>query len=88
MKPTGAPSEWGFDPEFKTWSLIGHHCYVWMSERPHYCDRGSWLAHLEVFDARELHIDYADGWPRYYFDFDRAKLEIEAWMKKRKEWID
>jgi hypothetical protein len=29
------------------------------------------------------YIDGADGWPRYYFDLDRAKLELEAWINKR-----
>lgn len=88
MKPTGAPTEWGYNTDDKTWTLIGKHCYIWMDERPPYCDRGRWLARLEVFDWRALHIDAADGWPRYYFDFERAKAEIEAWMRNRKEWID
>jgi len=33
-------------------------------------------------------MDAADGWPRYYFDLERAKAEIEAWMRKRKEWVE
>ena len=27
-------------------------------------------------------------WPRYYFDFERAKLEIEAWLKERKQFTE
>jgi hypothetical protein len=33
-------------------------------------------------------MDGADLWPRYYFDFERAKLEIEAWLKKRGQWTE
>jgi hypothetical protein len=33
-----------------------------------------------------MSLDHADLWPRYYFDFERAKLEIEAWMKKREQF--
>jgi len=31
-------------------------------------------------------VDARDLWPRYYFDLERAKLEIEAWLKKRDQW--
>ena len=33
-------------------------------------------------------LDGADLWPRYYFDVTRAKLECEAWLKKRDECVD
>lgn len=79
---------WQFDPEFRTWTIRGRNCYVWMDERPAYCDRGRWLARLEVTNGLALSIDYADGWPRYYFDRERAMLEIEAWLRNRKEWIE
>lgn len=32
------------------------------------------------YDSRQITIDNADLWPRYYFDLDRAKLEIAAWL--------
>ena len=33
-------------------------------------------------------LDWADGWPRYYLDLGRAKLEIEAFLQKRGKWDD
>jgi len=70
--------------------LHGRHCAIWIVKRPAYCDRGNLLAHLELrtTDPRQLQIDAADGWPRYFFDLDRAKLECEAWMTKRGQAID
>ena len=32
-------------------------------------------------------MDHADLWPRYYFDLDRAKLEIADWLKKRHQVV-
>jgi hypothetical protein len=61
--------------------VIAKECVITLEGRPHYCDRGSFIA--KVFPSGELYIDIHDGWPRYYFDADRAKLEIEAWLKKR-----
>lgn len=41
----------------------------------------------------KLSLDQADGWPRYYFDLDRAQAEIADWLKVRgqqvtKSWTD
>lgn len=80
-------SRWAYIDQDRTWHIFGKSCWIWMDQRPHYCDRGNWLARLECTDrefARE--IDWQDGWPRYYMDLDRAKLEIEDWMKKRGQW--
>jgi hypothetical protein len=64
----------------------GVHCWIWIDRRPAYCDRGAWLAHVEVSaHPRDFHLDHQDGWPRYYFDLDRAKAECEAWLQKRSE---
>lgn len=62
-------------------------CSVTIEPRPHYCDRGNWLAKLHVQHPSELalEIDHQDGWPRYYMDFSRACLECEEWLKKRKQ---
>lgn len=35
-----------------------------------------------------MEIDYSDLWPRYYFDFECAKSEVESWMKTRGEWTE
>lgn len=76
-------------------SIDGKNCRITIELRRSYCDRGNYLA--KVFDIskqiiedleldmKPLHIDYQDGWPRYYFDLERAILEVEAWLRKRGE---
>lgn len=67
-------------------TIDGTDCRIWMQKRPHYCDRGAWLAHVDITgDHLKLDIDASDLWPRYYFDLERAKLECEAWLVKRKQ---
>lgn len=68
--------------------IRGRECVVWMQARPHYCDRGNWLANIVAHGELGRDLDDADGWPRYFFDLDRAKLEIEAWLKKRGQWVE
>lgn len=70
--------------------LHGKYCIITIEPRPTYCDRGNWIAkvHVPCMERKanaliNLDIDDQDGWPRYYFDLDRAKLECEAWLKKR-----
>lgn len=61
----------------------GRECQITLEPRPYYCDRGNWIANLHPTGKLALEIDGADMWPRYYFDLERAKLEIEAWLVKR-----
>jgi hypothetical protein len=35
--------------------------------RPAYCNRGRFLVNAQSIDAAVLSIDWADGFPRYYF---------------------
>jgi hypothetical protein len=63
--------------------IEGKECTIVISKRPSYCDRGNFLAHIEAHGKLALSLDRADLWPRYYFDLERAKLEIEAWLIKR-----
>lgn len=51
-----------------------------LMHRPPHCDRGNFYA---IIETTETHIDGADMFPRYYFDLERAKLELEAFLKKR-----
>jgi len=66
-------------------SIKATDCEITIEPRPHYCDRGNFLA--KVFRtinsnlARDL--DSQDGWPRYYFDKNRAIAECVAWLNKR-----
>ncbi len=46
-----------------------------------------------VLNSKSLNLDFADLWPRYYFDLNRAKLEIADWLAVRnqevvKDWRD
>lgn len=51
--------------------------------RPHYCDRGRWIAQVFYVGARIGELDAADAWPRYYFDLAFAKREISMWVENR-----
>jgi hypothetical protein len=67
------------------WEIRGKDCLIMLLARPAYCDRGNWLAQLHARAGSELALDLdpADMWPRYYFDLERAKLEVVAWLEKR-----
>lgn len=82
--------EWVWTATDGTWSVQGKNVWIWIAARPHYCDRGNYLAHIGVRvdgDALKVGLDSQDLWPRYYFDLDRAKAECEAWLVKRGEAI-
>jgi len=70
--------------------IAGKNCVIWIEPRPVYCDRGNFIAKINERNntpvpgkGPPLYLDNSDGWPRYYFDLTRAKLEVEAWLKKR-----
>ena len=63
--------------------IQGRECLITLEPRPHYCDRGNYVAKLFAFGDLSLEIDESDGWPRYYFDRERAKAEVEAWLIRR-----
>lgn len=84
---TDAAERWVIDA-FGVHTMRGRHYLVWINARPSYCDRGNWLAHLDPLpgaDRLAIDLDSQDGWPRYYFDLDRAKAECVAWLAKRGE---
>jgi hypothetical protein len=76
---------WAKDDDGKFIAIAGKECLITLEPRPAYCDRGNWIAKLFPNGLLAREIDEADGWPRYYFDQERAKLEIEAWLIKRKQ---
>jgi len=80
-------SVWTFD-QAGLLCIEGRECVIFVQERPPHCDRGNYLANLDSVGKLEEQIDGADLWPRFYFDLERAKLEIEAWLKKRGQWIE
>lgn len=65
--------------------IHGLECEIYMEPRPGYCDRGNWVAKLDAFGDLALDIDRQDGWPRYYMSLERGKLEVEDWLKKRRQ---
>jgi hypothetical protein len=82
--PAPAPSRlWESFPTHE--QIRGRDCVITLERRPPYCDRGNFYAKIFPNGGSDLarSLDDADGWPRYYFDEQRAKLEIEAWLKKR-----
>ena len=75
-------------PALENFEFIkGKNCMITLEARPSYCDRGNWIAKLFPKDKLAREIDEQDGWPRYYFDKERAKLEIMAWLVKRKQTL-
>jgi hypothetical protein len=53
---------------------------AWLQARPPWCDRGRYHGIVEVphFESEK------DPWPRYYFDLDRAKAELEAYCRAKR----
>lgn len=82
---TGQAFKWAWKESAsgRWWSVRGAQCEITIEPRPHYCDRGNWIAKLHPSGELARDIDGADGWPRYYFDIERAKAECEAWLVKR-----
>lgn len=68
--------------------IYGKQCSITLEPRNSYCDRGNHIAKLHPFGELAREIDDCDGWPRYYFDEDRAKQELVAWLTKRKQLIE
>ena len=65
--------------------INGKECTITLEKRPSYCDRGNWIAKVFPDGQLAMDMDNQDGWPRYYFDEQRAKDEILAWLEKREQ---
>ncbi len=69
-----------------SWEVfVGRDCFLTLEARPPHCDRGRWYAKVfpRIYSSLALSLDEQDGFPRYYFDRERAILELEAWLKRR-----
>ena len=64
--------------------LFGKGVVITIERRPAYCDRGRWIA--KAFSRGIFFMDDQDGWPRYYFDLERAKAEIDTWMRFNRQY--
>ena len=83
---TPKDGKWHVVPNtFGLQSIMGKECEITLEPRPYYCDRGNFLAKIFAFGNLWRDLDDNDGWPRYFFDEERAKAEIEAWLAKRKQ---
>lgn len=62
------------------------HCIVTITRRPFYCDRGRYGFIVEVKPEHrdKMNIDWADGFPRYFFSLQRAFDEMNDWVEFRK----
>ena len=67
----------------QTLDLDIKHVRSWVAARPPYCDRGRFMWQVEPVSNEYLTIDWADGFPRYYFTVEAAELEIGAWLSAR-----
>ena len=56
--------------------------YITVESRPAYCDRGRWIVKASS-NSPMLVIDYADAFPRYYFDRECLEIEMTAWLSAR-----
>lgn len=52
---------------------------VWIDPRPAFCNRGRYLGQY----MGTMHVDAADGFPRYFMDLEVAKSEMKAWLLHR-----
>lgn len=57
---------------------------AWLERRPAYCDRGRFHANVDI----PVFISEADTWPRYYFDLERGKLELLAYLTAKGIEVD
>ena len=53
---------------------------IFIERRPYYCDRGRYGFWAESKVNEKLTIDFADGFPRYFFSLQRAFDEMYDWI--------
>lgn len=65
------------------------HAKIMVHKRNWYCDRGRYGFSVEVKREHldKMSIDWADGFPRYFFKLQRAFDELEDWINFNKEKI-
>lgn len=58
---------------------------MWLNKRPYYCDRGRYGFQAEGKQGKIGEVDWADGFPRYFFALQNAFNEIYEYIKFNKE---
>lgn len=71
--------EWRFNDEYRSWQYCSGPAHIELAPRPFYCDRGRWVATCTGVGD----LDGTDGFPMYFQDLTRAKLEMQAWLDHR-----
>jgi len=56
---------------------------IYIERRNFYCDRGRFGFWAESTNCEKVCIDYADGFPRYFFSLQRAMDEMHDWVMFR-----
>ena len=82
---------WQWTEEYRTWmaripavDFQGSGFFlIYAVERASYCDRGKW--HVLVDNIGVGPLDDQEGFPRYYFDLENLKHEMECWANCREE---
>ena len=73
------------DSSRPSYILEARECHLELYPRPSYCDRGRWELHAVCpgFPKNPNPIDFADMFPRLYFQLSAAHLEGMIWMETR-----
>lgn len=69
------------------WSVEGTEMTAFIELRPYYCDRGRYKVLIEARGRFALEFDEQDGFPRYFFNWDRMLGELEDFMECRKQLV-
>lgn len=70
------------------WTVEGKEMTAHISLRPYYCDRGRYKVLIEARGRFAWEFDAQDGFPRYFFDWDRMLGELEDFMRCRNQLIE
>lgn len=67
---------WTYDEHDRCWILNYQGACVYLMPRAGHCDRGRWYAVVSGIGT----LDFADAFPRYFMDLERAKAELGEWL--------
>ncbi len=91
---------WELEPTYQTWESqvqifdpnftankgeLGHHQISIIPQR-YSMDRGKYLVMIGTIGG--FGLDEQEGFPRYYFELETAKREMELWVNCREECLN
>lgn len=71
--------QWQYCAQHQCWRYMSGPAHIELAPMPLYSDRGRWAATCSGVGT----LDFIDGFPMYFQDLDRAKLEMQAWLDHR-----